>query len=106
MIGQLSIVIYNVKVPSSDGRQIILSDSICFIIQAIAPGSAIFDKTGEMPALAPVGTALQEKTHTRLHLSGFCDHVGSEYIEGAICDRIRSDNGCPHPSVEPADMFV
>ena len=43
--------IYNAIASPSDGRQITFTCSIHLIIEAMAPGNDMFDKTGEIPAV-------------------------------------------------------
>ena len=44
-----------------DGRQITFPDSIHLIIEAMAPGNDIFDKTGEIPVVPEVLEPLTKK---------------------------------------------
>ena len=78
--------IYKAIASPSDGRQITFPDSIHLIIEAMAPGNGIFDKSEEIRALAAAGVPSEKKIHTRPHLSGLCDQLDSEYIERAICN--------------------
>ena len=70
--------IYKAIASPLDGRQITFPDSIHLIIESMAPGNDIFDKTGEIPVFLGCLEASTKKTHILGHLSPFCDQDGSE----------------------------
>ena len=78
--------IYNEKPSPPDGRQITFSDSIDLIIQAMAAGNDIFNKTEEIPVVPWRLEAATKKGHILDHLSALSDHLRAEYIEGGISD--------------------
>ena len=51
LIRTIKLRTYNAIASPLDDRQITFSDSIHLIIEAMAPGNDIFDKTGEIPVV-------------------------------------------------------
>ena len=79
--------IYKEEMPSRNGRESTFPDSNDFIIEAMAPGDDIFDKTGEIPVVPWRLEAARKKGHLPGHLFPPRDHLRAEYIERARYNR-------------------
>ena len=77
LIRTIKLSIYKAIASPSDGRQITFTCSIYLIIEAMAPGNDIFDKTGEIPAFLKCLEAPAKNTVPWLRgfsTSTFCLH--------------------------------
>ena len=63
--------IYKAIASPSDGRQITFTCSIYLIIEAMAPGNHIFDKTGEIPVFPGCLGAPAKKSVSRYTNPGY-----------------------------------